>query len=75
MVARRHWTDADVVNMAILYLSGEDNTVTAVEQELGVSDATVWWCIKNRLKYIDGGLYLQCIYRLSKHRGYRGGRV
>jgi len=68
------WTDRDIKGWAKKYLM-KRTTLESLEDKIGVSHSTLWWCFVNRLEYIDVDLYDRVSTKLedNKHLRNRGG--
>ena len=62
-----YWTNRQVLSWARYYVS---NVVTLVDMEnqLGVSHSTLWWCFQNRLPLLDVQLYSKVIEKLDYNK-------
>ena len=68
---RQKWTDENVINWAVYFISNPNHTLFSMENSLGVSHSTTWWCFRRRLAQLDGDLYLRAMSQLATHRGSR----
>lgn len=43
-------------------------TLEEIEQELGISHSTTWWCFMHRLADIDYNLYKDVMLTMTQHK-------
>lgn len=60
------FSDKQVVMWAQLF-ANSNYTLSDMEECLGVSHSTIWWCFQNRLLYLDITLYWMCLEKLNHH--------
>lgn len=46
-------------------------TLDEIEQELGISHSTTWWCFMHRLSDIDHDLYVNVMNMLATHKSLK----
>lgn len=65
------WTDKEVCEWALEYVSDRDNTLEKLEKRFGISHSTLWWCFRNRLnnKALKDRVFKQ-LYK-NAHKGGR----
>ena len=68
MVTKNRWKDREVKAWAKAYLKGTRENLMGLEEKLGVSHSTLWWCFQNRLYLIDVGLYVRVLERLDYNK-------
>ena len=71
------WSDRDVATWARVYTRRKKETLLTLEDSLGISHSTLWWCFQNRLGEIDNRLYLIVMEKLDFNKrkgGRRNGR-
>lgn len=71
------WSDRDVATWAKAYTRRKKETLITLEDSLGISHSTLWWCFQNRLGDIDTRLYLIVMEKLDVNKrkgGRRNGR-
>lgn len=67
------WTDKEVVSWAHEYIQNNE-TLFTVEERLGVSHSTLWWCFCHRLFGIDSALYHEVMNKVGINKRKRGPR-
>ena len=63
------WGDEDIWRWGALYVDHPRMTLPKIEEMLGVSHSTVWWCFEHRLYSIDRGLHKSVQIKLKGNRG------
>lgn len=63
---KRH-SDEDVKFWAEVYTE-LGITLEEIEQELGISHSTAWWCFMHRLADIDYDLYKEVMFTMTQHK-------
>ncbi len=69
----RRWSDRDVATWARAYTRKKSTTLMTMEDSLGISHSTFWWCFQHRLAHINVGLYLITMEKLDTNKR-KGGR-
>lgn len=67
------WSDKAVASWARAYTRRKKETLLTLEDSLGISHSTLWWCFQNRLGGIDNRLYLIVMEKLDVNKR-KGGR-
>lgn len=62
------WTDEEVLGWAYYFISNPKHSLIELEQDLGVSHSTTWWCFCHRLWNLDVALYGKVMGQLAAHR-------
>lgn len=75
---KHRWKDDEVIGWARRYTARGYMTLMELEQEIGVSHSTLWWCFQRRLPLLDFNLYEVVMERLRigthlPRRGWKGG--
>lgn len=70
---RQKWTDSDIQEWTRIHTSNGYISLITMEQNLGVSHSTLWWCFRRRLPTINKNLYNKVTARLEigTHKGSR----
>ena len=58
------WSNKQIVSWAKQYRRGKV-TLMDMEDALGVSHSSIWWCFQNRLPELDVALYLEVMEQLD----------
>ena len=65
---KNRWQDLDVRRWAEYFTSHPRITLMFLENRIGVSHSTLWWCFRHRLEAICPRLYQAAIQQLQNNK-------